>query len=231
VSKPRVAVVTIDGPSGSGKGTISRSLAARLGWHFLDSGALYRLVALAAVRRRISLDDPEGLAAAALAMNAHFAPASHPERVLLGTDDVTAELRTEAAGAAASRVAVVPAVREALLQRQRDFARPPGLVADGRDMGTVVFPAAALKVFLTASSEERAVRRHKQLKEKGIDVSLPDLSSGIAQRDARDANRSVAPLKPASDARVIDSTSLTPEEVIARILEWLEDAGVKGNRA
>jgi CMP/dCMP kinase len=231
VTARRVAVVTIDGPSGSGKGTISRGLAARLGWHFLDSGALYRLVALAATRRRISLDDPEGLAAAAHAMEVRFGPAHDVERVWLGRDDVTAELRTEAAGAAASRVAVMPAVREALLQRQRDFARPPGLVADGRDMGTVVFPDAALKVFLTASSEERAVRRHKQLKEKGIDVSLPDLSSGIAQRDARDANRSVAPLKPAPDAREIDSTSLTPEEVIARILEWLEDAGVEANRA
>jgi cytidylate kinase len=231
VNDPSARVVTIDGPSGSGKGTISRGVAAHLGWHFLDSGALYRLVALAATRRGVALDDAEALAAVAHAMQVHFGAAHEVERVRLGHDDVTAELRSEAAGAAASRVAVIPAVREALLQRQRDFARPPGLVADGRDMGTVVFPDATLKVFLTASSEERAARRHKQLKEKGIDVSLPDLSSGIAQRDARDANRSVAPLKPARDARVIDSTSVTPEEVIARILAWLEGAGVKANRA
>jgi cytidylate kinase len=153
------------------------------------------------------------------------------ERVELEGADVTAELRTEVAGEAASRVAAIRAVRAALLERQRDFARPPGLVADGRDMGTIVFPAATLKVFLTASAEERAARRHKQLSEKGIDVSLPDLSRDIAQRDARDASRSVAPLKPAPDARVIDSTRLTPEEVIARILKWLEEVGIQPNRA
>jgi cytidylate kinase len=153
------------------------------------------------------------------------------ERVELEGSDVTADLRTESAGEAASRVAAVPAVRAALLQRQRDFARPPGLVADGRDMGTVVFPSATLKVFLTASAEERASRRHKQLKEKGIGVSLPDLSRDIAQRDARDATRSVAPLKPAPDARVLDSTSLTPEEVIAHILKWLEEVGIRRDRA
>jgi cytidylate kinase len=153
------------------------------------------------------------------------------ERVELEGADVTGDLRTEVAGEAASRVAAIPAVRAALLQRQRDFARPPGLVADGRDMGTIVFPAATLKVFLTASAEERAARRHKQLSEKGIDVSLPDLSRDIAQRDARDASRSVAPLKPAPDARVIDSTRLTPEEVIARILKWLEEVGIHPNRA
>jgi cytidylate kinase len=139
--------------------------------------------------------------------------------------DVAAELRTERAGEGASQVAAIPAVRAALLERQRGFAAPPGLVADGRDMGTVVFPEATLKVFLTASAEARAMRRHKQLKEKGIDVSLPDLSWDIAQRDARDANRTVAPLKPADDARVIDSTSLTPKEVVSCILNWLEAAG------
>jgi CMP/dCMP kinase len=224
-------VVAIDGPSGSGKGTISRGLAVRLGWHFLDSGALYRLVAVAALQRGVALDDTEGLVAVALAMEPRFARPADPERVFLRTSDVTAALRTENAGEAASRVAAIPAVREALLERQRAFAIPPGLVADGRDMGTIVFPQATLKVFLTASSEERAVRRHKQLKEKGIDVSLPDLSWDIAQRDARDASRIVAPLKPAPDAREIDSTSLTPEEVIARILNWLEEAGVDVNRA
>ncbi|HET8696668.1 MAG TPA: (d)CMP kinase [Gammaproteobacteria bacterium] len=226
---PAVPVLTVDGPSGSGKGTISRRVASRLGWHLLDSGALYRLVGLAAARRRVSLDDGDGLAALATAMRVRFG--ADAERVELEGTDVTVDLRTETAGEAASRVASIPAVRAALLERQRDFARPPGLVADGRDMGTVVFPAATLKVFLTASAEERASRRHKQLKEKGIDVSLPDLSWDIAQRDARDASRSVAPLKPAPDARVIDSTRLTPEEVIARILKWLEEVGIHSDRA
>ncbi len=224
-------VVAIDGPSGSGKGTISRQLAARLGWHYLDSGALYRLVALAGLRKGVDLADADRLAAVAAALDVRFAPAGEAERVYLGTADVAAELRTEQAGEAASRVAALPAVRTALLKRQRDFARWPGLVADGRDMGSVVFPDAQLKVFLTASAEERAMRRHKQLKEKGIDVSLPDLSWDIAQRDARDATRAVAPLKPVPDAQVIDSTSLTPEEVVARILERLVTAGIEIERA
>jgi cytidylate kinase len=220
-------VVAIDGPSGSGKGTICRLLAERLGWHLLDSGALYRLTALAALRRGIAPDDEQRLAALAAAMDVAFVGS----QVLLNGADVTADLRTEQAGDAASQVAAVPVVRAALLDRQRAFAQPPGLVADGRDMGTVVFPSAILKVFLTASAEERAIRRHKQLKEKGIDVSLPDLSWDIAQRDARDANRTVAPLKPAPDARVIDSTSLSPEEVTVRILNWLHAAGVQPKRA
>ncbi len=219
-------VVTIDGPSGSGKGTISRALADRLGWHYLDSGALYRLVALAALRSQVPLTDAAALARLAGTLDARFASSGGMERVYLSGVDVAAELRTERAGEGASQVAALPAVRTALLERQRGFAAPPGLVADGRDMGTVVFPAATLKVFLTASAEARAMRRHKQLKEKGIDVSLPDLSWDIAQRDARDANRTVAPLKPADDARVIDSTSLTPKEVVSRILNWLEAAGV-----
>jgi cytidylate kinase len=226
----RVPVVTIDGPSGSGKGTISRGVAKKLGWHWLDSGALYRLAALAA-NRRGARETPTELAAIARSMDVRFSGSGAAERVSLDGEDVTAALRTESVGADASRVAAIPEVRTALLQRQRDFARPPGLVADGRDMGTVVFPHAALKVFLTASADERAMRRHKQLKEKGIDVSLPDLSWDIAQRDARDANRPVAPLRPALDARVIDSTSLTPEEVIARILQWLEAAGIWTSRA
>ena len=225
-----VVVVAIDGPSGSGKGTISRGVAARLRWHMLDSGALYRLVALAAARRG-NPEDPKELARIARAMDVSFAGVGQPERVLLEGQDVTDALRTESAGAAASRVASVAEVRQALLPRQRAFARPPGLVADGRDMGTVVFPGAVLKVFLTATADERAMRRHKQLKGKGIDVSLPDLSWDIAQRDARDATRSVAPLKPALDARTIDSTDLTPEEVIARILQWLEAAGIGPERA
>jgi cytidylate kinase len=224
-------VVAIDGPSGSGKGTIGRLLAHRLGWHYLDSGALYRLVALAALNRHIDLSDAATLAAAAMSLRVRFASGAAGDRIYLDEADVSAELRTERAGDAASKVAVVPEVRAALLQRQRDFAVPPGLVADGRDMGTVVFPDAKLKVVLTASAEARAMRRHKQLKEKGIDVSLPDLSWDIAQRDARDATRTVAPFRPAPDAHVIDSTSLTPEEVVAHILQRLERVGVVARRA
>ena len=224
-------VVTIDGPSGSGKGTVGRLLALKLGWHYLDSGALYRLVALAAMRRHLDLRDAAGLAAVAANLDVRFAPAAAGDRVYLEGDDVSTELRTERAGDAASKVAAVPEVRTVLLTRQRDFAMAPGLVTDGRDMGTVVFPDALLKVVLTASAEARAMRRHKQLKEKGIDVSLPDLSWDIAQRDARDANRTVAPFKPAPDAQVIDSTSLAPEEVVAHILNWLEGVGVVSGRA
>ena len=226
-----VRVVAIDGPSSSGKGTIGRLLAQKLGWHYLDSGALYRLVALAALQRRVDFSDARALAEAAATLEVHFTPVATGERIMLDGVDVGAELRTERAGDAASKVAAVPQVRTALLQRQRDFAVPPGLVADGRDMGTVVFPDALLKVVLTASAEARAMRRHKQLKEKGIDVSLPDLSWDIAQRDARDANRTVAPFKPAPDAQIIDSTSLTPEEVVAHILQWLERVGVVAERA
>jgi cytidylate kinase len=231
MSTAKVSIITIDGPSGSGKGTISRGVARALHWHLLDSGALYRLAALAAERRGASLDDAAAVAAAALAMDVRFDAAGDTERVSLDGADVSGELRTEKTGAAASVVAALPAVRQALLQRQRDFARPPGLVADGRDMGTVVFPDAQLKVFLTARAEERAMRRYKQLKEKGIGVSLRDLSRDIERRDARDANRSTAPLRPAENARVLDSTSLTPGEVIARILDWLEAAGIERGRA
>ena len=224
-------VVAVDGPSGSGKGTVSRLLALRLGWHYLDSGALYRLVGLAALRNHVDLGDADALARLAATLNVRFAPASEAERIYLDNVEVASELRTEQAAEAASRVAALPPVRAALLQRQRDFARAPGLVADGRDMGSVVFPSADLKVFLTASAEERAMRRHKQLKEKGIDVSLPDLSWDIAQRDARDANRAVAPLRPAPEAQLIDSTSLSPREVVARILERLAAVGVRTERA
>lgn len=224
-------VVTIDGPSGSGKGTIGRRLAQALRWHYLDSGALYRLAALAALRRHLDFGDARALTQVAGALDVRFTTAAAGERIYLDGADVSDELRTEQAGDAASKVAAIPEVRAALLQRQRDFAVPPGLVADGRDMGTVVFPDARLKVVLTASAEARAMRRHKQLKEKGIDVSLPDLSWDIAQRDARDANRTVAPFKPAPDAQVIDSTSLTPEEVVAHILLRLERVGVVAARA
>ena len=221
-----VPVVAIDGPTGSGKGAISRSLAVTLGWHLLDSGALYRSAALTASRKGLRLDQPEALAAAVSRMQVEFSPAGDPETTFLDGNDITALLRTEECGAMASRIAVVPEVRKALWVRQRAFARPPGLIADGRDMGTVVFPEAELKVYLTASPEERARRRYKQLIQKGIDVSLPILSEDIARRDERDANRVVAPLKPAADGRVLDSTGLSPEEVVARIQDWLNELGL-----
>ncbi|HEY7671090.1 MAG TPA: (d)CMP kinase [Gammaproteobacteria bacterium] len=221
----RVPVVAIDGPSGSGKGTVSRLLALQLGWHFLDSGALYRLVALAAQRRGVALDDSAALAELAASLPVSFGPAEG-EQVFFGAEEVSEILRSEKSGEAASQVARLPVVRRALLERQRAFARAPGLVADGRDMGTVVFPDAVLKVFLTATPEERAHRRHKQLKGKGIDVSLPDLSREIAERDRRDASRSVAPLRPAEGARVVDSTGVTVEEVLARITRWLAELGI-----
>jgi cytidylate kinase len=226
-----VPVITIDGPSGAGKGTVSRELARRLGWRRLDSGALYRLVGLAACRLGLDLRDEARLAELAARLDAEFIDRGGEGQVVLDGADVTAELRTERTGEAASQVAALPAVRTALLARQRAFAEPPGLVADGRDMGTVVFPAASLKVFLSASAEERAERRYKQLKEKGIDVSLRDLSRDIALRDRRDASRPVAPLVPAADARVIDSTTMTAVEVADRILKWLQEAGVMSGQS
>jgi CMP/dCMP kinase len=213
-------IVTIDGPSGSGKGTVSRALAQRLGWHLLDSGALYRLVALAGSAAGLDDNDAARHTELAAHMNVVFETrADGSERVRLEGRDVTAEVRSEAAGQGASRVAAWPAVRTALLERQRAFASPPGLVADGRDMGTVVFPEAQLKIFLTASAEERALRRHKQLKNKGSGVSLPALSREIAERDLRDQTREVAPLRAAPDACVIDSTGLSVEAVVQRVLE------------
>jgi CMP/dCMP kinase len=213
-------VVTIDGPSGSGKGTISRAVAQYAGWHLLDSGALYRLVAHAGVALGLDPADIEGHARLAAGMQVEFGVGPDGgERVMLEGRDVTQAIRTEAAGQGASRVAAWPAVRTALLARQRAFARPPGLVADGRDMGTVVFPGARLKIYLTASAAERARRRYKQLKDKGSGVSLSDLSREITERDARDSTRAVAPLIPAPDAEVIDSTGLTIEEVVGRVLE------------
>jgi len=213
-------VVTIDGPSGSGKGTVSRLVAQHVSWHLLDSGALYRLVALAGGRRGLAADDMEGHASLAGTMDAAFGVGTFgEERVSLEGTDVTTELRLESTGQGASRVAAWPPVRQALLARQRAFARPPGLVADGRDMGTIIFPEAVLKIFLTASVEERALRRHKQLKDKGCDVSLAALSREITERDLRDTSRAVAPLKPAADAVLIDSTGMTIEAVVARVLE------------
>jgi cytidylate kinase len=211
-------VVTIDGPSSSGKGTISRAVADRLQWHLLDSGALYRLVALAGVRLGLQPDDVAGHTRAAAALDVAFGAVQQDEVVRLAGQDVTREIRTAEAGMGASRVAVWPEVRNALLIRQRRFAREPGLVADGRDMGTVVFPDAPLKVFLTATPDERARRRYKQLKDKGSGVSLAALSREIADRDLQDSTRAVAPLRPAPDAHVIDSTSLSIQDVVEQVL-------------
>ena len=208
-------VITIDGPSGSGKGTISQLLAERLGWHFLDSGALYRVLGLAIEKKGVTCDKTAEVAAIAGAMTIDF----QGPQVLLEGEDVTDQIRTEKAGNAASKVAAIPEVREALLDWQRHYARDPGLVADGRDMGTVVFPDAELKVFLTASAEERAKRRYKQLKEKGLDVNVPSLTEEIRQRDERDRNRSVAPLVAAEGAMEVDSTALSINEVLDLVLK------------
>jgi cytidylate kinase len=215
-----VPVIAIDGPSGSGKGTISRAVAHALHWHLLDSGALYRLVALAGRRAAVGLDDASALAPLALRLDIRFGSGLQgEERVWLDGIDVTRDIRTEAAGGDASRVAAIPAVRAALLARQRAFAVPPGLVADGRDMGTAVFPGAEVKIFLTASAEERALRRHNQLKEKGVAATLAALSLEIAERDRRDISRSASPLVASADAVVLDTTGMPVNAVVSRVLE------------
>jgi len=215
-------VVAIDGPSASGKGTIASAVAGRLGFHYLESGALYRLVALLSLRTGERSE--AGLAALAKSLPVAFAPG----KVLLDNHDVTEDIRSEPCGVRASEVAPLAAVRQALLQRQRTFRKPPGLVADGRDMGTVVFPDAGLKVFLTASPEVRAERRYKQLKEKGISANLRALSRDLAERDARDANRAVAPLVPAPDSQVLDSSALSIDEVVNRIVGWCKERNLVG---
>lgn len=218
--KAQAPVITIDGPSGSGKGTVAGLLAKRLGWCLLDSGALYRLLAFAARNHGVDLTNEEALKLLAAHLDVQFEAATddHGQRIILEGEDVTLAIRNEQIGSGASQVASLPAVREALLQRQRAFQEFPGLIADGRDMGTVVFPAASLKVFLTASAEERARRRYLQLKAKGDDVSLSSLLDEIRVRDERDTQRAVAPLKPAQDAIQLDSTELSIEQVLERIL-------------
>jgi cytidylate kinase len=217
-----VSVITIDGPSGSGKGTISLNVANGLRWHMLDSGSLYRLTALAATWDEADMSDEGELAAIAETLDVEFRPEDRNVCILLRGDEVTEAIRAEDIGMKASGVAALPRVREALLARQRAFARDPGLVADGRDMGTTVFPQAQLKIFMTASCEERAKRRHNQLKQKGIHVSLADLVADLTARDEQDTNRSVSPLKPADDAIMLDTTSMSIEQVTAKVLELAE---------
>ena len=207
-------VICIDGPSGAGKGTLSQRLATDLGWHLLDSGALYRVVGFAGRLAAVSLEDSDAVAGLARSLDVDFRPTDGGVSVWLSGEDVTAHLRTEEGGRDASTVAALPAVREALLLRQQELARPPGLIADGRDMGTVVFPRAPLKIFLTASAEARAERRFHQLQGMGESVSLARLLTDIQQRDARDQSRTVSPLVPAEDAIIIDSTALSADEVL-----------------
>ncbi|MHB8745664.1 MAG: (d)CMP kinase [Gammaproteobacteria bacterium] len=222
MAEQSIPVITIDGPGGSGKGTIAQRVAQHLGWNLLDSGALYRLLGLAAQRHGLALDNEAALATLAAHLDIEFAASATGEpAVILEGEDVSQLIRSEASGAVASQIAVLPAVRTGLLARQRAFREGPGLVADGRDMGSVVFPDALLKVFLTASPDARAKRRYKQLKEKGMDANLSALLRDIAERDARDASRTVAPLQPAADAIVLDSTELSVDAVVQTVLEYL----------
>lgn len=221
-------VITIDGPGGSGKGTIAQKVAQSLNWHLLDSGALYRLVALAASNHGVALENEPSLQILAENMDVQFLvdDPEQPIRVILEGDVVTKDIRSEDVGRDASQIAALPSVRAGLLQRQYDFREPPGLVADGRDMGTIVFPDAELKIFLTASAEERAQRRFKQLQEKGMSANLADLQAAIQSRDEQDMNRSVAPLVPADDAFVIDSTDMNIDEVFTELMNHARAKGL-----
>jgi len=216
-----IPVITLDGPSGAGKGTISLKVANFLGWHVLDSGAMYRVLALAVQQESLNLQDESALSTLAQNLDVRFEMSANAEiaEVILNGQIVSNALRTETCGKIASQIAVLPKVRQALLNRQRAFQQAPGLVADGRDMGTVVFPNAEMKIFLTASVEERAQRRYKQLKKKGVNVKLSDISSEIADRDQRDSARTIAPLRPATDAWIIDTTDMSIDSVVAQILE------------
>ncbi|MFT5693497.1 MAG: cytidylate kinase [Oceanicoccus sp.] len=219
-----VTVVTIDGPSGSGKGSLCQMLARELGWHLLDSGALYRIVGLAAEKRGVSFSDEAALAKLAANLNVEFraGQSGEPSSVLLDGEDISSVVRSETTGTLASKVAVYNGVRDALKELQRDFAKAPGLIADGRDMGTVIFPDAQLKIYLTASAQERADRRHKQLINKGESVNIGALLEDIEERDNRDMNRAVAPLKPAIDAIMLDSTGVSIDDVFQQVFDRLK---------
>ena len=222
---PAIPVIAVDGPSGTGKGTICSHLATWLGWNLLDSGALYRIIAVAAEKNHLDFDDESAIADIAESLDAVFQqPLPGKDiTVIFEGDDITQKIRTEACGNSASQIAILPQVRSALLDRQRQFQQSPGLIADGRDMGTVVFTDAPLKIYLIATAEERAKRRYKQLKQKGFDVNLPRLAADIAERDTRDSQRTISPLKPADDAIVVDTTKMDISEVIKKIENLVQE--------
>ena len=231
MSTSKVPVITIDGPTASGKGTVAHRVAEALGFHYLDSGALYRLTALTALRKNIALDDEHALAKAAEHLPCHF----DGDQVLLANENVSSAIRAEAVGNAASKIAALPSLRQALFALQLGFRRPPGLVADGRDMGTVLFTHAPLKIFLTASAQARAERRYKQLIDKGFSASIHDLLQDLNERDARDAQRAIAPLKSAEDAYLLDTSDIDADAAVKQVLAWYaavrkrEDAAAAGH--